>query len=919
MRGNIYKFILRAAAASLALMLAGVLAAPSSVLADEPMARVGLKEKPAESQPAFETTIVPAPAPKEDLPLRITSDKYLDYDEESNFIYGRSRTKVWYRDIYLEADRLMYDVRLNEVQAYGNIIMKKGTDDEYTADSVWYSFEKGRGHARGGKGRHGDFYIIGNQKEQEEPSFELLSQDDQNRPRESVLRNSSYSTCDFPVPHYRVRGTEILLYPNDRVFIRSATLYVWEIPVMYWPAYTSSLVESSPWSFILGYNSKLGGYMRVGYEFRHSEYEPKDDVDEVTPEDIERGRHVFTARSKGKIRTHADYFTKRGFGYGATYTYRFDYKKHQGIVDLYQFHDRKFEAKNYSSPTTVEDDTDFNRWIARIQHRSKITEEIQLQVDVDEMSDPDIYYDILDRFNNLEKRYRVPERNIKAALTYRKDQYVGRLLFEMRHRIGRDRVTDYTSPFDNDADYNIDPYRRREVDDEEGFRRKRYGRVSERAPQFTFSTNYYKLGGTPLYTYSDVNIFNNLDKGLNAISKDDNAWVRGIDVYQALLYRLKFSPRYTLTARVGVGGAFTDRSNEDFNYDFPTGIEFPYTLTDLTEPRGGVTFVDEDTILAGTRKRSIQDIKDYYAYADAMLYFHARFTDYLHGWIRYNYRYGTDDSIGEFYESLGNKIARHDLYNFRLPEHWVRAGLNYFLRYPNLSAYFNGGYNLQGDEDIYANEERYYVGPGVVYTNNAKTFKMDVAARYTGRQAYDTSDVRSKTQDFIYGILNAQYIPRSRMWWSKISVSGHKAHDRQDYEPSDYGFDEYGTEFRATGTLGARVGPKYDVETRVTYRKTDTGSGVSDISLIIKRDLHDFVAHLRASMERDIDDEHYDEKDNDDDEDKEDWQYDFQFSLAFKKPFAKTSFGAPTISTLADVTKQAEVAGQEARPVRVGD
>ncbi len=918
MRGNIYKITLRAAAAALALMFAGIFLTPSNALAAEPLARVGLKEKMSGSQPALEAPAIPAPSLKDNLPLRITSDHYLDYDEESNFIYGRSRTKVWYQDIYLEADRLMYDVRLNEVQAYGNIIMKKGADDDYTADSVWYSFDKGRGYARGGRGRHGDFYIIGNQNEQEEPSFELLNQDEKRRPRESILRNSSYTTCDFPVPHYRVRGTEVLLYPNDRVFIRSATFYVWEIPVMYLPAYTSSLVEPSPWSFIVGYNSKLGGYMRVGYEFRHSEYEPKDDVDEVAPEDIERDRDVFTARSKGKINTFAEYFTKRGFGYGATYSYRFDYKKHQGIIDLYQFHDRKFKVKNYSSPTVIEDDTDFNRWIARIQHRSKITEEIQLQVNVDEMSDPDIYYDILDRFNNLEKRYRVPERNIKAALTYRKDQYIGRLLFEMRHRIGRDRVPDYTSPFDNDADYNIDPFRRRKVDDKEGFRRKRYGRVSERAPQFTFSTNYYKLGGSPLFTYSDVNIFNNLDKGLNIIDKDDNGWVRGIDVYQALLYRLKFSPRYTLTARVGVGGAFTDRSNDSFDYDFPQGTVFPYTLNDYTEPIGAATFADEDTILAGTRKRSIHDVKDYYAYADAMLYFHARFTDYLHGWIRYNYRYGTNDSIGEFYESLGNQIARHDLYNFRLPEHWVRAGLNYFLRYPNLNAYLNGGYNLQSDKDIYANEERYYVSPGVVYTNNAKTFKLDVAARYTGRQAYDTSDIRSETQDFIYGILNAQYIPRSRMWWSRISVSGHKTIDRKDYAASSYGFDEYGTQYRVAGTLGARVGPKYDVETQVIYRKRDEGSGVSDIRLIIKRDLHDFVAHLQASMERDIDDV-YDEKSDNDNDDKNKWQYDFQFSLAFKKPFEKTSFGAPTIKTLADVTKQAEVSGQEARPVRVGD
>jgi hypothetical protein len=880
-----------------------------------------LNEPPSEILPQV-TDIASSPekkAPGKTLPpgvekkvspvFRITSQEFLDYDEASNFIYGRARTKIWYKDVYLEADRLIYDIRLNEVQAFGNIILK-AKDDEYRADSLWYSMDKGRGFAFRVKGRHKQIFISSNPQERDVPSFELLSQTEEFKVREALFRKSSYTTCDFPVPHFRISCSEILLYPDDRIFFKSATFYVWDLPIFYLPVYTRALKESFPWSFNLGYSSKLGGYVRLAYDFHHGEYEP-----ELGREDKWR------EKSQGHLSAYLDYFSRRGLGYGAKYKYLFEYGAHGGMWDLYGISDRRFDVNDYSDRKEVEEEDAFPRWIARIKHRSRLMEGLSFQLNMDEMSDPDVYYDLLDRFNT-EKRRRIPERDIQAALTYARDDYIGRLLFQIRNRIGRNRVTNYASPGDNDADFDIDPYHRDDVGDYEGFVRNRYGRVSEKLPQFTFSTNELILGSAPFYTYTDINLINNLDKGLNTVGTMDDAWVRGGDLYQALLHRWRITRDYTLSSRLGIGASYVVREKDEFDYDFPSGATFPY---DQPPDEGGLTLLDEETFLVGRRQfdrsgnlittaeqleewrtRSLEDVEKYYLYSDLMEYFHARFTNYLNGWIRYDFREGTKDSLGEFYESLGNTLSRRDLYNFRLPEHWIRSGLDYFLLYPNITAHLIGGYNLQKEKDIYPNEELYYATVGMLYVDNSETFRLTSSLKYSGRQEYDPSDPMSGQVNHLYGILSGQYIPLSKLWWSRLSLSGHRVVSERKSGYQQSGFSEYNTELDVTGVLGGKIGPKYTLEGQVTYKERLSGNGISYIGSTVKRDLHDFIVAFMIGWERDIRKERYVR-----DKVEGDMNFDFNVSIELKSPYQKSTLAATSTKTLLDSAKEASIAGDQ--------
>jgi hypothetical protein len=858
------------------------------------------------------------PKGKTDQPLlRITSQEFLDYDEESNFIYGRARTRVWYKDVYLEADRLVYDVRLNEVQAYGDIILKT-KEDEYRADSLWYSMDNGRGYAYGASGRRRNIFIHSDPREKENPAFQLLGQTDNHKPREALFRNSSYTTCDFPVPHYRISCSEILLYPDDRIFLRGATFYVWDVPVFYLPVYTRSLKESFPWSFYVGYASELGGYLRIAYDYYHLEQEP----------DIHDEKD-WVKKSSGHLSAYMDFFSKRGMGIGGKYKYLLEYDRHRGMIDLYGISDTKFEIKDYADPDTIEELDPFKRWMANIEHRSRLSDTLSFQLGIDEMSDPDVYYDLLDRFNDT-KRNRIPERNIQTALNYQKEIYIARLHFQIRNRIGRDRSANFANPEDNDQDYDIDPFRREEVDKYEGYIHNRYGLVSKRLPQLTLSSNYLKLGEFPFYTYTDINIINNLDKGLNTVGRDDDAWVRGIDLYQGILHRIRLSRNYTFTTRLGFGASSMVRENSDFNYDFPMGTAFPY---DQPGEEGGLTFLDEDTFLVGRRyydnsgnllttseeledwqRKNQDDTEKYYLYSDLMLYLHGRITNYLNGWIRYDIREGTEDSLGEFYESLGNVLSRHDLYNFRLPRHWISSGFDHFLLYPNITTQLSAGYNLQSEKDINPNEELYFTSLGMKYINNPETFKLDTSVRYSGRQKLDPSDPLESSLDYIYGIMNAQYIPLSKSWWTKVTISSHRTLTEGEESAIGYGFSEYDPELDVAGLLGAKIGPKYIVEGRIVYKERIADNGISYIGAVIKRDLHDFLASLMIGLKRDVRKEQYE-----DDKIEGDMDWDIHFTLQVKSPFQKSSMGAATIRTLVDVASETELTdGESSLPLFVG-
>lgn len=798
--------------------------------------------------------------------IEIESPDFLDYDEEHNMIYGHGRITVRYGPYKLAADRLMIDTRLREIQAYGNVVL--ASDTEYVeAESMWVNADNLQGVAYGARGRSSNFYFLGDPECADgKTTFRQLSQ------HEAHFKESSFTTCEFPVPHYRVHANEFTIMYGDRIFAKNVVIYIWECPVLWLPYFTMALRDDNPWGVTIGSDESLGFFLRVFYDYYHSCYTPADD-----------DPNIMVRSTRGHARLRTDFFSKRGFGKGLYYSYYIDRGKHRGAFDAYHINDKDRDVVGEKNE---------GRYYVDWFHRTRITDELDWFADVDYMSDPEIFYDIHDRLrssNDLE-RGRVPERRAQTGFEWTTDDFYAGLQVEIKDRIGRNRVSNFQDPRDGDQDYDrqfnteefftlsepgVGPDGRfypkagtysnplsYQVDDlDSGLSNRRYGRVTERLPHLRVSSNRERLWCLPLWYHCDLNVFNNLDKGLNVVSAEDDAFVSGFDYYQSISHLMKFCDRYTLLTKVGLGVGVAQRWEDSYNLDFPDDADFPF-IQDGQLINGvptGLTFVDEDTFLIGERRMSLADVDPFFAYGDIDSRFNARISDCVTAWARYRFREGTDNNLGEFYETMGSRKTKDDLYAFRTKEHWIEAGLTYNLLRPRLNLTASIGRNLQPENEIHAHELLQYANLGVGYVNLCNTFFLNSGIGLQERQQRDPTDPFQFQQQSLTYYVSSSYMPVHRRYWSRLSAFFIANQDDDPLGAIDDGRDfDTRTESIFDWSVGKRIGTKYLVEYRTRMRSRDAGFGDSFVR--VERDFHDMVAGIGVGVKADRLDELEDEE-----------------------------------------------------------
>lgn len=786
--------------------------------------------------------------------IQIHSTDFLDYDEENNQVYGQGRVTVRYGTFKLTADRVMIDSRLREIQAYGNVVLASPSQ-HVKAESMWFDAENYQGVSYKSEGHSGDFYILS-----DDPMNKTGTTIRQISENETVLKNSSFTTCDFPVPHYRFKAKEFTVLNNERVFARNVILYVREVPVLWLPYYTRALNESNPWGFSAGSSGDLGAFARVFYDYHHSYYTPSD-VDDS----------LMVKSSDGHARVRLDYFSKRGFAQGLDYSYYAGHGKHFGNLQAYRLSDRERDIDGADSG-----DRSYVNWF----HRTKISEELDWMVNLDWTSDPDLFYDVLDRVRSSSEweRGRIPERVAQTGFEWTADNFFAGIQVEIKDRIGRDRVSNFSEfrdgDFDFDRAYNdedtfmlgapgvgpdgfaypnagqyLDPA---SVADhlDRGVASSRFGRVSERLPHLRLATNRLRLGNLPLWYSADLNMFNNLDKGLNVVGTEDDSFVRGVDLYQSLSHLVKFNERYTLLTKVGLGAGIAEREDDSFNLDFPSGASFPYVYDGQVidgQPLG-LTFLDEDTFLVGKRKMSLSDVSPEFVYGDIDSRFNARITESVTGYLRYRFREGTDDHLGSFYERLGSRKTMDDLYAFRTPEHWIEGGLTHTLVDPRLTTNFNVGHNLQSGNDITAGEMKNYANLGMGYANLRNTLLVNAGTGFQTRQMRDPSDPYEFEQRSLTHYISGSYLPVHQRHWARLSTYFIQNAENDPLISDGDGNRDFDTRDEAIvdARIGKKIGTKYMMElrTRIRSRATDN----QDTYVRLERDFHDMVAGVSVGV-----------------------------------------------------------------------
>lgn len=821
---------------------------------------------------------------------------FLDYDEEAQILYGPRRTRVEYGKFSLEADKLILDNRLQEVQAEGNVIMttsepdpeKGGKENVIHADSIRYNFAEGEGVAFKISGAYPPIYFATAEKKVKKPGASLTPDLQQVSKEESLFRNTSVTSCDFKVPHYHLKAREVILFRNDRVFFRGATLYVVDVPVFYLPFYSASLKEGSPWFFQFGVGERTGARMRVGYEYQHETREPslKDD-------------QVYEVRSRGQAQLFSDILTKRGLGLGFNYKYDFDFGRHTGEFQTYGIEDSERKVGESGASDNVKYKKEPERYQVLWRHRSQLTKDSYLQADVDWFSDPEIFYDILDEFtlrgpsktgsaneplpDGEFDRGRPIQRRGRIALTYLREAWVARILAERKDRIGIDRYGDFSNPSDNDNDFDLDPGTKLKDSKANSLANSRWGTVSERAPEITLASRYLPVRDWPLYWLAELHVYNNLDKGINVVSDSDDARVAGAEFYNQMLWQYAITQRYILLVKLGVGAGAAQRSSDDLGL----------TLSELNSD-DALDLIDNDgTFKVGRKKYNLDDINPFYAWADTQIRLNARFSDALSGFLLWKFRETTQDFIGDFYAQVGDYTSRQDLYNYRLRENWIQGNLTYQLLYPALVAFANAGINLENRSNLFPNEEIGYWNIGSQWANHAETVKLRTSIGESWRQDFAPSDPRSGEQDSLTLRGDLDYKPIHGRWYSRVQMSRRIVKDSsatQDVNGDYTLFAEDDDRTQVGLVYGRELGPKWDTEIRLKW--DSEVSGFREIAWLLQRDLHDAIAILRIRSRQD-----FEEADSRSDNVQ---TLDVGFGLKLKLPKAPNNFGSGDIRTVRD-------------------
>lgn len=294
---------------------------------------------------------------KPEIPVRCNADN-VTYNREANAIIGKGNVDVAYKDNYLKADEVEVHLATKEVEARGNVILSDG-ESIFTGDRIYYNFETGKGNVDGIGSRMDPWFATGQEGE---------------RVSEKVyyIQNGYVTTCDYEVPHYRVRGRHIYIYPKDKVVAKSITVYWGKVPVFFWPYYSKSLKdEQSPWVFIPGKNNKLGYYLIVGYTMWW---------DKVLG---------------GKLRAipHIHWYQNRGLGYGVNFKYGLLSKIRSKFRSFY-IDDREMEVKTTDALGVVTSGKErAKRWRLGWDYAQIIGKKISALASLNYLSDSTVLFD----------------------------------------------------------------------------------------------------------------------------------------------------------------------------------------------------------------------------------------------------------------------------------------------------------------------------------------------------------------------------------------------------------------------------------------------------------------------------------------------------------------------------------------------
>ena len=306
---------------------------------------------------------LPAQAVDRGAPATIDAQE-LNFDKPTNMAYGKGDVVVRYGEATLRADGARFNTLTKEVWAEGNVRLYRD-GQEWKAPALYYNLDTHAIKTDEAWGLFEPVYLHGRDLSQVASNHYSIAQ-------------ATLTTCDYEHAQFRLQARHADIYPGDHVVLHNCTLWLGNVPVLWLPKMTWSLMgDVPPISVEVGSTTRWGFFLLTETTWRLS--------------------------PNLQLAVNLDERTDRGFGPGATLRYQFGSGNTAGAVRGYYIND---DNPRDSNDTAAGKMLPTNRYFGEWQHKQFFADDLSLTVDLNRQGDADVYDDF---FNREFSRNREPD------------------------------------------------------------------------------------------------------------------------------------------------------------------------------------------------------------------------------------------------------------------------------------------------------------------------------------------------------------------------------------------------------------------------------------------------------------------------------------------------------------------------------
>lgn len=304
-----------------------------------------------------------------DIPIQITGES-VEYFYAEERAVGSGDIRIEYKGWTLTADEVAVNLKTKEASAKGNVtLVQEGAI--YTGDAVQVNFETKSAEISNLSGSIAPHYTVqGKEVRKVNDAYYQVS--------DGYITTCHEDECDGDdIPYYRIQSKEVTYYPEDKVVVRHAVLYIGKIPFFYVPIIVIPIVDVDrfPIQVEVGKRKEWGAYALTKMRY----WANKDF----------KGNFLFDVREKqGLAGGIENFYDSHAIGQGAA---RFYYADDQCGAD---------ESDCAASEGHISPES--SRYRAQLRHRWQIYENTALNAEINKLSDEFVIQDFFYR-NEYEK------------------------------------------------------------------------------------------------------------------------------------------------------------------------------------------------------------------------------------------------------------------------------------------------------------------------------------------------------------------------------------------------------------------------------------------------------------------------------------------------------------------------------------